>query len=473
MDGILLSYWQFWLLIALALGSLLSHFLLPSIRWILRKRVNRIIYKMNQTLDIKIRPFQLTKRKVLLDRLIFDPKVMQSVEEIANQEDVPRQLVQHKVKTYAHEIVPAFNAYIYYRLGYWIAKGLARWLYKVNVNVENIDLENVDTNATVVFVMNHRSNMDYILVSFLASKRTTLSYAVGEWAKIWPLHGLLKSMGAFFVRRDSRNPLYRRVLERYIAMATKEGVCQAMFPEGGLSRDGKLRTPKLGLLDYMLRNFDHENDRDVLFVPVGINYDRTLEDRTLLLSLEPETTKKSGWFAVKTTFKFLLNNLKLKWKHRWRNFGHAAVNFGAPVSAAEFSKNLEINFSTLEKQKRFKYIEQFSQELFEKVGSVVPVLPLSTICRVFQQHPEQLFSKIKLKSQALKLLEQGRQNGSPEVIEKGHLDDAYDEAIEMLQIRHLLIEEDGFYKANPKQKPLIAYYANSVEHWFESELNSK
>ena len=39
-------------------------------------------------------------------------------------------------------------------------------------------------------------------------------------------------------------------------MATETGVAQAVYPEGGLSRDGRLRPPKLGLLDYMLKAFD-------------------------------------------------------------------------------------------------------------------------------------------------------------------------------------------------------------------------
>lgn len=109
--------------------------------------------------------------------------------------------------------------------------------------------------------------MDYVLVAFLAMERTTLSYAVGEWARIWPLESLIKAMGAFFVRHKSGNPLYRLVLERYINMATREGVCQAVFLEGGLSKDGRLREPKFGLIDYMLRSYDPAGDRDVVFIP--------------------------------------------------------------------------------------------------------------------------------------------------------------------------------------------------------------
>ena len=104
--------------------------------------------------------------------------------------------------------------------------------------------------------MNHRSNMDYVLVSFLAAERVALSYAVGEWARIWPLQGLIRAMGAYFVRRNSGDPLYRMVLQRYVQMATEGGVPQAMYPEGGLTTDGRLREPKLGLLDYMLKGFD-------------------------------------------------------------------------------------------------------------------------------------------------------------------------------------------------------------------------
>ena len=135
MEGVYLTYWQFWLLIALAIGSLLTHFLLPSIRWVLRRRLNKLIDKVNESLDIEIRPFQLTKRNVLIDRLIFHPQVMEAVEACALAENIPREVVQQKVKTYANEIVPAFNAYIYYRFGYWMAKGLARWLYNVQVGI--------------------------------------------------------------------------------------------------------------------------------------------------------------------------------------------------------------------------------------------------------------------------------------------------------------------------------------------------
>ena len=130
-----------------------------------------------------------------------------------------------KVQAYAREIVPAFNAYAYFRFGYWLARNVARSLYRVRLGYSDEEgLVAIPAEATVVFLINHRSNMDYILVAYLAAEKAALSYAVGEWARIWPLQTLVRAMGAYFVRRNSKDPLYRKVLARYVHLATASGV---------------------------------------------------------------------------------------------------------------------------------------------------------------------------------------------------------------------------------------------------------
>ena len=285
-----LPVWVVAVLALLAALAAVDRLLLPGARWFLRRRVNIVLDEIGKRLHLEIRPFTLTKRQVLIDRLMYDPKVLEAAGGRAIEGGIPREVVMAEVERYAREIVPAFNAYVYFRIGYWIARRAARLLYRVRVGFADEEgLSRVDPKATVVFVMNHRSNMDYVLVAYLAATRTALSYAVGEWARIWPLQTLVRTMGAYFIRRDSKDPLYRLVLERYVAMATEGGVVQAIYPEGGLTKDGALRTPRLGLLDYMTRAFDPKGERDIVFIPVGINYDRTLEDRSQVLSLPPES----------------------------------------------------------------------------------------------------------------------------------------------------------------------------------------
>src|SRR5262245_20259539 len=317
-----LPLWLAVVLVLLAAWAALDRLLVPGVRWYLRRRVQRVIDELNTRLRLEIPPFQRTRRQVLIDRLVYDPKVVQAVDEQAREKAMPRAVLTARVQRYAREIVPAFNVYFYFRVGYWLSKRIARSLYRVRLGFsDETGLAAVAPGSTVVFLMNHRSNMDYILLDYLAADRTALSYAVGEWARIWPLQTLIRSTGAYFVRRNSGDPLYRRVLERYIHMATSAGVPQAVYPEGGLTRDGRLRPPKLGILDYMLRSFDPRlGERDLVFIPVGINYDRVLEDRTLLLDLDPDRRRRGPLFAAATTLRFVLRNVGLALRSRWHRF---------------------------------------------------------------------------------------------------------------------------------------------------------
>ena len=308
-----------------------------------------------------------------------------------------------EVERYAREIVPAFNAYAYFRLGYWLARRAARLLYRVRVGFTDEEgLSRVDPKSTVVFVMNHRSNMDYVLVAYLAATRTALSYAVGEWARIWPLQTLVRTMGAYFIRRNSKDPLYRLVLERYVAMATEGGVVQAIYPEGGLTKDGALRTPRLGLLDYMTRAFDPKGERDIVFIPVGINYDRTLEDRSQVLALEAEAPRRGAGFAVATSLRFLLRNLLLMLRGRWYRFGYACVNFGSPLSMRAYCRERGIDLRTLPREERFLEVEKLAATLMRSVGRVVPVLPVSLVSTALLRFPGGCCSELELKAEALR-----------------------------------------------------------------------
>lgn len=464
---ITISLWVFIILIAFAVIAALDKILIPSSRWFLRRRINVVLKEIGTRLDIEIRPFQLTKRQVLLDRLAYDPEVIKAVQDHAKEHDMPVEMAQKKVMLYAREIVPSFNAYFYFRIGYWIAKKVARLLYRVRVDLlKNEQYNLIDPDSTVVFVMNHRSNMDYVLVAFLAAERTTLSYAVGEWAKIWPLHMLFRFMGAFFVRRNSKNPLYRRVLERYIHMATKEGVCQAVFLEGGLSRDGKLQKPKLGLMDYMLRQFDVKKDRNIIFIPVGINYDRTIEDRTLLRSLEPGVEKRSFWFVFKTTLSFIYHSIVRMILSRWKRYGYACVNFGTPVSVKEHCNRNDIDFKELIREERFIEIEKLSKKLLSEIGNVIPIVPIALVANVFVEKMEQAFTIFDIEEKVIKLLEFLQEQGAPVLdVPRSTQTRVIADSVDVLSIRNIVKISGDKFQANPEEEKILKYYANSIGHW--------
>ena len=468
---ITISIWFFILLVIIAVVAVLDRILIPSTRWFLRRRINRVLDEIGTRLDIEIRSFQLTKRQVLIDRLVYDPKVVEEIQNHARQHDMPLEVVQKEVVNYAREIVPSFNAYLYFRIGYWIAKKIARLLYRVRVGlIEDEQYLSIDPDSTVVFVMNHRSNMDYVLVAFLAAEQTTLSYAVGEWAKVWPLQMLIRAMGAFFVRRNSGNPLYRRVLERYIHMATREGVCQAVFLEGGLSRDGRLQTPKLGLIDYMLRRFDPATDRDVVFIPVGINYDRTIEDRSLLRTFDPAAERRSWWFVCRTTFKFIGRSFVLMILSRWRRYGYACVNFGTPVSAKAYCLDQGLNFSRLPRTDRFPEIEKLCHRLMSAISEVVPVLPVSLMSTIFLEAMDTELDILEIEERTNRLINELQTHGAPvfEMSRSARAQYIVD-AIDLMKLRGMVTASGDRFKAVSAEETIMRYYANTIGHWRQHE----
>ena len=465
-NQITISIWIFLILLVAAVLAVLDRIFIPSIRWFLRRRIYRVIDEISTRLDIGIRPFQLTKRQVLIDRLVYDQKVIEAIHAHAKESYSPYEIVQAEVVKYAKEIVPSFNAYLYFRIGYWMAKKVARLLYRVRFGLyDNDEYASVNRDSTVVFVMNHRSNMDYILVAFLAAERTTLSYAVGEWAKIWPLQTLIRSMGAFFVRRSSGIPLYRLVLERYIHMATREGVCQAVFLEGKLSRDGNLQKPKFGFIDYMLRSFDPENDRDIIFIPVGINYDRTIEDRSLLYGLDPSAKKRSKWFIFKTTIGFIIHNLILMVFRKWKHFGYACVNFGPSISAKKYCHEKGFNFKKLDQSLRFKEIETFCDTLMNSIQNIIPALPVSLVATIFIENSNQPMSLFDVKAKVHRVIEEVKKKGGPIYLSKRSNEQSITDAIETLKLRKIIVESNGQFTTDPYSLDILSYYANAISHW--------
>jgi len=309
-------------------------------------------------------------------------------------------------------------------------------------------------------VMNHRSNMDYVLASYLAADQTALSYAVGEWARIWPLSALIRAMGAYFVRRNSRDELYRRVLERYIAMATEAGVPQAVYPEGGLTRDGRMREPKLGVIDYMLRGFRINGDRDLVFVPLGLNYDRVLEDRSLLFEGRPSGSTRALW----NTFRFIAHNLSLMLRSEWHRFGYACVNFGAPVSMREYCRTHNLDFHRLAPEDRKREMAALGKHLMDSVGRIVPVLPVPLIATVFVAHGDKAISEMELKSEVSQLVDRLTAKGAHVYVPRKDFDYAVNVGLRMLRLRRLVGEREGLYYAQSEELPLLRYYANSIAH---------
>ena len=438
---------------------LLRRLLLPGVRWYFRRRSKGMARAVNRRLRLRIPPFKMTRRRTLVERLMRDPAVHEAIEEHAREEGVPEVVAAVRAERYAREIVPTFNAYLYFRLGIPLARYLTRALYEVRVGgVEWERSAAVDEDASVVFVMNHRSNMDYVVLAHLSAERAALSYAAGEWARFWPLGPLVRAMGAFFVWRGSGDALYRRVLERFVQMAVEGGLTQVVFPEGGLSRDGALREPKTGLLDYMLRRFDPAGRRDLVFVPVAINYDWVLEDESLLGLGVPGPSRGSG---VASTAVSVIRKMPLVL--RGRRLVRVAVNFGTPISAREYTRANDVDFRVLDREERVERIQVLARTLMRTIGEIMPVVPVPAIALIFARDPGEALSGSGVAARVRALASDLEERGCSVPFKDSDLE----AALRILTVRRLLVVGDDLYRAAPGSERILRYYANAISHLFE------
>ena len=446
--------------------ALLDRLLLPGVRWFLRRRVDRAFDELNKRLKLRVPAFHRTRRRVLIEMLTRDPAVTAAIESHSRESGRSRNALAREVERYAREIVPAFNPYLYFRVGYFLARRTVQVLYRVRMGYsDDRSLARIEPGASVVFVMNHRSNMDYVIVAYFAAQRSALSYAVGEWARVWPLQALVRSLGAYFVRRDSRNPLYRRVLARYVQAATAAGVVQAVYPEGGLSRDGRLRRPRLGLISYMVSGFDPAGERDLVFVPVGINYDRVLEDRTLVRErVSNVAVPRSRAHVVRTLFGFVRRQAALRLRGRWHRFGYACVSFGTPISMRGWSLRHGIDLRVLKPDARFEAVERLGHELLAAIGGTVPVLPVPLVATVFLREEKRPMHELEIKAKTQALIDELETAGAYVHVPRADRDYAVAAGLRMLVLRHFVEQSDGLYRARPDEVEMLRYYANSIAH---------
>ncbi|KUJ73770.1 glycerol-3-phosphate acyltransferase [Ruegeria marisrubri] len=437
-----LPLWLFLLIVVFAAVTFASHFLFPSVRWFFRRRLERAVARLNQRLQRPIQPFKLARRHDMIQRLIYDPQVGQAVQEHARKHEIPEAVAFEQARRYAREIVPSFSAFAYFSFAIRVARLLSNAFYDVRLSYEDEKaLKDIDPDATVVFVMNHRSNMDYVLVTYLAAKQSALSYAVGEWARVWPLSRLIRAMGAYFIRRKSGSDLYRQVLACYVRHATEAGVTQAMFPEGGLSLSGGLGRPKLGLLKYIVEGTGAEA-RDVVFVPVALNYDRVLEDTILTAAASRNERRFRARIGVIS--RWILKQLWRRLTGRYRRFGLACVRYGRPVSLRAFRARQKGDVTT-----------PLARDLMAAIGAAVPLVPAPVACWLVQANG-------KLPEQEAVSRVAGVIRGLDDHVEPDA--DAITFAIDQLVERRILLRENRFLMPAKERRHLMEYYARSVSH---------
>jgi len=411
--------------------------------------------------------FKLASRAHVRARLLADERVAEAVREHAKAQGIAERDAWATVEGYIQEIVPFFNVVAYYQIGYRVSGWLLNLFYKVSVDfAEPRARERLPRDAVIVYVMNHRSNADYVLVSYALAGQVAISYAVGEWARAFPLEHVFKAFGSYFIRRRYREPLYHSVLERYVQLITREGVTQGIFVEGGLTRDGKLRPPKIGLLDYVLGI-----GRDPVFaarlhvVPVAVNYDRVLEDRSLLRELDAKEggRRPSRLSQAWEVGHYVTWNLARLLTRQWKRYGRAAVVVGAPVPLGPWFA-AQRDLFTVERPERLARVQTLCDELLDRVGALIPVTAVPLVCAAIQSFNGEFIARDALLERIEEMRSVLRELNGGVLRQDRTAEELFDRAYRMLRMRRVISRTGTGYLVLPRGRPLVSYYANSVAH---------
>ena len=434
--------------------------------------LSRVATRTLHRFGVRTNRYKLTQKAHIRGALLNDGRVAAAVREHAREHALSEREAWRRVNGYIDEIVPYFNILAYYRIGYPVSRLTLNLLYKVSVDYADLPaLQALPPDSAVIYLANHRSNADYVLLAYALAGDVSISYAVGEWARAFPLEYVFKSFGSYFIRRKYREPLYHTVLERYVQLITSHGVTQGIFPEGGLTRDGLLRPAKVGLLDYMLgaARDDPALAARMAIIPVALNYDRVLEDRTLIRELarqqgEAPVPRRAQFGEVAHYVGWNLGRLATG---RWRRYGRAAVTIGAPVRLApwlEAQRTSAGDLWAVPRAERLTRVQSLADAVMDEIGSLIPVTPVPLACAAIQSLDGDFIGRHALLDRMAALRDVLLELNARVLRADRSIEETFDRAWRMLSMRRILVAEGSGFAVMPRQRPLVQYYANSIAH---------
>ena len=153
------------------------------------------------------------------------------------------------------------------------------------------------------------------------------------------------------------------VFKQYVKSLINEGYTIEFFIEGTRSRTGKVVQPKMGMLKYLIEAIDEGYNKDLVFAPLTVNYDRILEENSYLKELKgKEKTKES-------TSGFIKSRKLIK-----RKYGSVYMGFNEPFTLSEVREKFL-------KEKNISDIDLLTEELgyyiVKRINEAVIVTPFA------------------------------------------------------------------------------------------------
>lgn len=251
------------------------------------------------------------------------------------------------------------------RLGHWMLRG-----YDVLIDEEGLSkLRALDHRHALVFLISHRSYLDeWVVPPGLTAFGITTPFGVaGANLDFFPLGAIAPRTGIVHIRRATADmPVYKVAMRAFMGELVAQRANLIWSIEGGRSRTGKLRPPRLGLLRYVVDAAESRDTAEVLLVPVSIVYDQLPTSEVQLMTSEArgkgKTPENARWFLE-----------YLRGLHQ--RLGRIYMDIGEPVP-------LRARLAELRQQdpSEAHAVECIALEVSHRINRATPVTPTAAAC---------------------------------------------------------------------------------------------
>lgn len=398
--------------------------------------------------------------KFLEEDLFWSRPFQHGIARLAESENRPVPRMQKRTKRYLREIAAKQSPYVID-----LVNGVTSML--IGAAHQSVDYDEASLRAVyslgeadpLVFLPSHKSNFDHLVFQHvLYENELPLNHTAGGINMNFFLIGpLLRRAGIFFIRREFKdNEPYKFVLRQYLDYLLEKRFALEWYIEGGRSRTGKLREPRLGLLAYVADSYQRGIVDDVVLVPVSINYDQITDVSSYAdeqRGLEKE--RESFMWAVR-----FISRLR-------RRHGSIHIRFGEPLP---LSSRIGRDDDLASEDGRLT-LPKVAFEVSTRINDVTPITSTGLVTLALLSGGGRGYSVAETLEILAPFLDFIAERDLPTTFDGSITShEVVEGALESLRMNGVVTRIDGLtetlYAIGPDQYLEAAYYRNTIIHFF-------
>lgn len=399
------------------------------------------------------------------DSVLTTSAVREAIVAHQEAEGVTKEQAEAAAKKYVEEIAAKYSTTMIRILDLFLS-----WVFrKIFSGVKTFHADRLRKAAAdhgVIYMPSHRSHFDYLLISYTLYFNGLVPphIAAGVNLNFWPVGGLLRRGGAFYIRRTfAGKKLYTAVFRSYVDVLINRGYSIEFFPEGGRSRTGRLLQPKTGMLSMSLQSAIRNQGKPLIFVPVYVGYDRLIEANSYAKELSGGKKKKESAGQLLGARKIFDSS-----------YGSPYVSFGEPL---ELNSHLDATYPNWRSDAKDtdgkpdwlpELVEYVSQENMRRINAAAVLNPVGLASMILLSSPRGTIAESEMIVQISVFLELLKKQPYSQdlTMPEGSPKEIFDRAAELAGLEAMDHEWGRIVSASGKNAALLTYYRNNVVHLY-------